>query len=178
MTLLKTIGLTGTNASGKGEAAKIFIKHGYDYLSLSDFLREELQKKRMKITRDNLISMGNKMREKHGPDILAQMAVKKMTGKTVVDSIRNLKEIEYLRANTDFLLLSIDAPPEIRFQRAKKRGRQESVKNFKEFIKKEKKEMTDKVKGQQLKKCMENADFRIINQGTLKDFHKKLEVFL
>jgi len=178
MTQYKTIGLTGTNASGKGEAAKFFVKHGYDYISLSDFIREELKKNSIKITRDNLIITGNQMREKHSPDILAQMAVNRITGKTAIDSIRNIKEIEYIRNHTEFILLSIDAPPEIRFQRAKKRGRHESVKTLEEFIEIEKKEMTNKNKRQQLKKCMDSADFKIINQGTLKEFHKKLKVFL
>jgi len=178
MTRFKTIGLTGTNASGKGEAAQFFVKHGYDYISLSDFIREELKKNSIKITRDNLIITGNQMRKKLGPDILAQMAVNKIKGKTVIDSIRNVKEIEYIRNHTEFTLLSIDASPEIRFLRAKKRGRHESVDTLEEFIEIEKKEMTERKKGQQLKKCMEYADFKILNQGTLREFHKKLEVFL
>ena len=174
----KTIGLTGTNASGKGEAAHFFIQHGYDYISLSDLVREELKKNNMEITRENLIAMGNKMREKSGPDILARTAVKKMSGKTVIDSIRNLKEIEYLRENTEFLLLSIDAPPEIRFQRARKRGRHEPIGTLKAFMEMEKREMTGNKKGQQLRKCMENADFKITNQEALEDFHRKLRVFI
>jgi len=178
MTRFKTIGLTGTNASGKGEAAKFFMKHGYDFISLSDFIREELKKSNSEITRENLIAKGNEMREEFGPDILARMAVKKIAGKTVIDSIRNLKEIEYIRNHTEFILLAIDAPPEIRFQRAEKRGRNESVKTLKEFIEIERKEMRGREKGQQLKNCMENADFKIINQGTLKEFYKKLEAFL
>ncbi|MFW6140096.1 MAG: AAA family ATPase [Acidobacteriota bacterium] len=178
MTPYKTIGLTGTNASGKGEAARFFMQNGYDYISLSDFIREELKKNSIKITRDNLIIAGNQMREKFGPDILAQTAVNKITGKTVIDSIRNVKEIEYIRNHTEFILLSIDAPPEIRFRRAKKRGRYESADTLEEFIEIEKKEITEKNKSQQLKKCMNSADFKIINEGTLKEFHQKLEVFL
>jgi len=178
MTDYKTIGLTGTNASGKGEAGRFFVTHGYDFISLSDFVREELKKNSMEITRKNLISMGNKMREKSGPDVLARKAVKKMSGKTIIDSIRNLKEIEYLRENTEFLLLSIDAPPEIRFQRARIRGRREPMRTLNEFIETEKREMTGNKKGQQLKKCMERADFKITNQGTLKEFHRKLKNFI
>ena len=101
-------------------------------------------------------------------------AVKKMTGKTVIDSIRNLEEIKYLRENTEFLLLSIDAPPEIRFQRARKRGRREPLRTLNAFMEMEKREMTGNKKGQQLRKCMESADFKITNQGTLKEFHRKL----
>jgi dephospho-CoA kinase len=178
MTDYKTIGLTGTNASGKGEAAHFFITHGYDFISLSDLVREELKKNSLEITRKNLIAMGNKMREESGPDVLARKALKKISGKTVIDSIRNLKEIEYLRKNTEFLLLSIEAPLEIRFQRARKRGRPEPMGTLNAFMEMEKREMTGNKKGQQLRKCMESADFKITNQGSLKEFHRKLEIFI
>jgi len=178
MTQYKTIGLTGTNASGKGEAAKFFMKHGYESISLSDFIREELKKNGIKITRDNLILTGNQMRENFGADILARLAVNRITGKTVIDSIRNIEEVNTIRNHTQFILLSIDAPPEIRFQRAKKRGRHESADTLEEFIEIEKKEMSQNKKSQQIKKCMESADFKVLNQGSLKEFHEKLEVFL
>jgi hypothetical protein len=38
--------------------------------------------------------------------------------------------------------------------------------------------MTGNKKGQQLKKCMESADFKITNQGTLEEFHRKLRIFI
>jgi len=55
---MKTIGLTGTNGSGKGAAAEYFIQKGYVYFSLSDVIREELRKNGIEPTRDNLIRMG------------------------------------------------------------------------------------------------------------------------
>ena len=66
--------MTGTNGSGKGEAAEYFKKKGYAYFSLSDLIREELQKSGKELTRDNLIEKGNELRDTYGPDILAQLA--------------------------------------------------------------------------------------------------------
>ncbi len=60
---VRLIGLTGTNGSGKGEAAAYFQKRGYAYVSLSDVIRGELEKEGLPITRDNLIRRGNQMRE-------------------------------------------------------------------------------------------------------------------
>lgn len=171
----RLIGLTGTNGSGKGEAAAFFKKKGYAYFSLSDVIRDELHKEGKVDSRDNLIKKGNELRKKHGPDILARMVREKVKGKAVIDSIRNPSEVEYLRKEKDFILLAIDAPVELRYERVQRRGRQESVSTLEEFRRKEKEEMTDSEKGQQLHSCMKMADFVIMNEGTLEDLHLKLE---
>jgi len=106
---VRLIGLTGTNGAGKGEVAAYFEKKGYAYFSLSDLIREELLKKGKEVTRNNLIKMGNQFREKGGYDILARLVMKKVKGKAVIDSIRNPKEVEYLRKQKSFILLAVDA---------------------------------------------------------------------
>ncbi|MDH5386780.1 MAG: AAA family ATPase, partial [Candidatus Aminicenantes bacterium] len=174
----RLIGLTGTNGSGKGEVASFFVKKGYAYHSLSDIIREELRKQGQTITRDNLIRMGNLMREQFSPDILARLVMKKVKGNAVIDSIRNPKEVEFLKNQVGFILISVDAPVEIRYERVKKRGREESASTLQEFMAKEAEEMTAKERGQQLQVCMKMADYTIQNDGTLQDLHKKLEEFL
>jgi len=174
----RLIGLTGTNCAGKGEIAAYFEKKGYTYFSLSDLIREELRKIGKEETRNNLIKMGNELREKGGHDILARLVMKKVKDKSVIDSIRNPREVEYLRAQKDFILLAVDAPVDLRYERAQQRGRAESASTLEEFIKKEAEEMTDRVQGQQLHNCMKMADFLVINDGSLKDLHRKLEELL
>lgn len=174
----KLIGLTGTNGSGKGEAASFFKTKGYAYFSLSDIIRDELILEGRETTRDNLIQKGNALREKHGANILARRVLDRITGKSVIDSIRNPREIEYFRTQEHFILLAIDAPVEIRYTRVRQRGRNESASSLQEFIAKEKEEMTRKETGQQLEGCMRMADYRVTNEGSLEDFFKKLEKFL
>jgi len=174
----RLIGLTGTNGAGKGEVAAYLLKKGYEYFSLSDLIREELTKRDKGITRDNLIKMGNQLREKFGANFLARQVMEKVKGKSVIDSIRNPKEVEYLRKQKEFILLSIDAPIELRYERAKKRGRIESAKNLREFIQKEEEEMTNHKNGQQLLNCMSLADISLINDGTLEELYQKLEALL
>ena len=171
----RLIGLTGTNGSGKGEAAAYFKKKGYAYFSLSDVIRDALRNDGKEDTRDNLIEKGNELRKKYGPDILARLAMEKVEDKTVIDSIRNPSEVKYLRKEKEFILLAIDAPVELRYERVKRRGRQESASTLEEFIKKEEEEMTDSEKEQQLHSCMKMADFIIMNDGTLEDLYLKLE---
>lgn len=175
---IRLIGLTGTNGAGKGKVASYLVKKGFQYFSLSDLIREELRKKGKEITRDNLIKMGNYLREKYGPDILACRVMKKIKGNSVIDSIRNPKEIEHLRKQKNFILLAIDAPVELRYERTKKRGRDESASTLQEFILKEREEMTTDEKGQQLRTCLKMADVTIINDGSLEELKKKLEALL
>lgn len=174
----RLIGLTGTNGAGKGEAAAYLEKKRYEYFSLSDLIREELTKRDEEVTRDNLIRMGNQLREKFGADILARQVMEKIKGKAVIDSIRNPKEVEYLRKQKDFILLSIDAPVELRYERVRQRGRIESALNLREFIRKEEEEMTSRKNGQQLRNCMSLADITLTNDGTLEDLYQKLEALL
>lgn len=175
---MRLIGLTGTNGSGKGEAARFFQENGFEYFSLSDVIREELKKEGRPLTRNNLIQKGNLMRENFGPDVLACRVMSHVRSDSVIYSIRNLREAEYLRCRPGFILLAFDAPAEIRFDRVKKRGRQESASTLEEFIRKEREEMTENETGQQLALCIASADYRIINNGSLKDLHRKLEKFL
>ena len=65
------IGLTGTNAAGKSTLLNFLISKGFNNFSLSDIIREELVKRGIEISRQNLIDIGNEMRAKYGASILA-----------------------------------------------------------------------------------------------------------
>lgn len=172
------IGLTGTNSAGKGEALAFFVSRGYAAFSLSDIIRDELRRQGKTVTRDNMIRTGNLLRRQGGPDVLARRAMDRVAGATVIDSIRNPREIEYFRARSRFTLLAIDAPIEIRYRRALARGRDESASGLEEFRAKEAEEHSAEETGQQLQTCMEMADHIVVNDGSLEDFHTRLEVFL
>ncbi len=72
------IGLTGRNASGKGEMADYLVKKGFKYFSLSDEIREEIKAEKLEVTRENLIQMGNKLRFQFGAGILAEKILSKL----------------------------------------------------------------------------------------------------
>lgn len=171
----RLVGLTGTNGAGKGEVARFLLKKGFDYVSLSDVIREELKKRGLEASRDNLIACGNELRERFGPAELARRAAAKISRPTVIDSIRNLREIEYLRQLGDFVLVAVDAPVEIRFERVMRRGRNESVCSLEDFRAKEELEKNNGETGQQLAACLEAADVLIINDSTLEELWQKLE---
>ncbi len=176
------IGLTGTFGAGKGEISRILVNLKYVHHSCSDVLREELRKQGVEETIPNLAALGNRIREEHGAGELPRRLIKiirdKGEGKAIVDSIRSVGEVEELRKERDFVLFSVDAPVRIRYERIKSRGRAGDNVDFEEFSEQEGKQMNGQGSNQNLKKCMEMADYSIMNDGTIEDLEKKVNEIL
>lgn len=171
------IGLTGMNAAGKTEAAKFLIEKGFSYHSLSDELREVCSEEGIEPIRENLIALGNRLREDYGANYLASRINKKIKQDSnyVIDSIRNPEEIKELQKNKDFILIGIDAPIKLRFERSKKRARTGDAETLEQFSLHEEKENSDNKSGQQLKVCLGMAEKIIYNDASLQEFHNKIE---
>jgi len=172
------IGLTGTNCAGKGETAAFFISRGYGCRSLSDVLRDRLRAEGLEDNRDNLIRRGNELRREGGPAVLARLVMDGLRPPAVIDSIRNPAEVAYLKSRPGFILLAIDAPVALRFERSRRRGRDESAATLEEFVRKEDEERGSRPEAQQLDACIAMADALVVNDGTIEELHRKLEAFL
>jgi dephospho-CoA kinase len=94
---------------------------------------------------------------------------------SVIDSIRNPREVEFFRKQKGFVLLAVDAPIEVRFARVRARGRDESAATLDEFRRKEELEMAGSETSQQLALCMAMADWTIVNDGTIEELRRKVE---
>ncbi len=174
--MIKIVGLTGRNASGKGEVADFLRRRGFFYRSLSDVLRDEAQKRNLEASRETLIALGQELREKGGPGVLAKMTIPKLQSPiSVVDSVRNPEEIRFLRQAGTFLLLAVDAPIELRFERAKQRGRNENAESLEKFKEMEDREHSSVNKAQQIDLCLQEADVVILNEGSVEELHQKVE---
>ncbi len=173
------IGLTGENCAGKSTVADYLSKKGFYVLSLSDIIREELKAENKALSRDNLINKGNEMREKFGPGILGKKTVAKVQTvkdrNCVVDSIRNPAEVEELKKLGNFFLLYVTASPEIRFDRIRKRDREEDAKTFEAFLEIEKLEMENAERTKQnLKATFALADRKIENNRGLPSLYEEV----
>lgn len=170
------IGLTGKNGSGKGEVAKFVQQCGFEYYSLSDIIREEIQKTGKQVTREILIKTGTCLREQGGPAVLAQRTLEKLNvdGNYVVDSIRNPEEVRALKLRGDFFLIDVIAPREVRFGRIKARARESDPATFKTFVAMEERELkSSNPAAQQLLATEKLADLSIDNDGTLEELQEK-----
>ena len=175
------IGITGRYCAGKDTAAEYFIKKEYIHYSLSDFIREEAKKRGLTPDRPTLIKLGNELREKNGPSVLAKMALAQMMpGKNyVITSIRNTAEVEELRKRKDFLFIAIDASVEIRWKRMQQRpDRPDNIKNLEDFISLEKQESSRDSTKQQLNLVFALADKVIMNDKDKKELYQQLDKLL
>ncbi len=182
------IGVTGYLASGKDTVGDMLVEKKFVTFSCSDYLREVVKKRKLEITRDNLVEVGNELREKHGSGFLADELVKKIKecqkekDNFVIESIRTVQEVKTFQENfDDFILVFVDADPKIRYKRAKSRLREkEHINSFKEFIESEKREMDDKeeTNKQQLHKCKELAEIVINNDSSIEDLKKEVSELL
>jgi len=177
------IGLTGTKASGKGEVAEIIKKRGFAYFSLSDRVREEAAARGLvNYNIKDLQDIGNDLRKKFGNGALAKrtLEIAKGSENFIIDGIRNPSEIEELKRYGNFVLIAVDALPFERFIRLARRGRPSDPKTMPEFMKVDERDrgINEADSGQQVAKCMEKANFHIVNNGNVEHLRNKVEIVL
>lgn len=177
------IGITGTIGAGKGTVVEYLTnKKGFKHFSARVFLVEEMKKRGLENNRDNMVMVANELREKNSPSYVADKLFEralKDNNNCVIESLRTIGEIESLRKKGNFILLAVDADSKIRYERAIKRNSSTDNISFKKFLSDEEREMeSNDPNKQNLKKCIEMADFVIKNNGKIEDLNYKLEKIL
>jgi dephospho-CoA kinase len=123
---LLIIGLVGPFGSGKSTVAKHLVEKGFFTVRLSQFIEEEIEKRKMGSIKDRklLQDVGNELRKKYGSDILVKKALKRAMeqkiSKLVVDGIRNVEELKYLKNQDPGYIFGIDADQKLRLLRLRK----------------------------------------------------------
>lgn len=173
------IGVTGYLSSGKDTVAKYLEEElGFLHISLSDILRDDLKRRKIPLTRENLQEEGNIIRDRYGGGVLAERALGKRLPKKnyVITSIGRVDEIKVLRKHPDFKLIFVTATPQKRFEWMKKRNREQDPKTYKDFLKHEKKESKGGgAKFRELDNCLKFSDIVVNNNGTIIDLNKKVK---
>jgi dephospho-CoA kinase len=176
------IGLTGRIASGKGVIADFLKEKGLNYTTVSSVVRKEAFELGLEITRTNLQNLGNSRREEFGAGYWMKKIIETISPNEnyVIDGIRNPGEIDELKKlasdNRKFYLIAIDSPFQERFRRMLNRAKLSDPKNLEEFIKIDERDFVESNPlGQQVGKCMKQADYLINNSNSLEEFRKNIE---
>lgn len=177
------IGLTGSMGCGKGEVVKILQKEGFDYITLSSMVREEARKRGVPEEREKLMEIGNFMRSEDGAGVLASRAIEKIKAsdcdKWIIDGIRNPAEIAELRKGKDVHIVAVNAGRDVLVERIFRRSRQSDPDVYAEIISRIERELGkgESDDGQQVAKCINDADIVIDNEGTLEELSDKFLSF-
>lgn len=175
------LGLVGKFCSGKGTVAEYLVqKHGFKSASFSDRIREEILRRGMEITRENLQVVAGEMRQEFGPAVLAiktwELIQKESAEKAVLETPRSIEEVEYLKKIPTFFLIAVDSDPKIRFERMKLRNRESDPQTWEEFLASEEKDLHKG--GRSMEEAIAAADYIITNDGTPEELEQKVEEML
>ncbi|MBS3070218.1 AAA family ATPase [Candidatus Micrarchaeota archaeon] len=171
------VGLVGQNCAGKDTAAAYFVSKGFQRYSLSDYLREELEKQGKPVTRETLVNLGNELRETKGAGHLAEKALERFKpgANYVVVSIRNPGEAQALMQKKNFALVALEAPAQVRYERMRARDRGEKdPQTFEEFLRLENQENRGGAQ-QSIAETMRLADYTIDASGSIEEETKEVE---
>ncbi len=178
---MKVIAFVGYPLSGKSTASQVARELGLPVVVMGDVVREEAAKRGLQPTDENLGKVARELREKEGMDAIAKRCIPKIRellkehGVVVVDGIRGVAEIERFKKafGDDFILIAIESPLEVRFERVKMRRRSDDVTSIEELKERDRRE-----ESWGLREAMEMADFTVENTGSYQDFVEKIRQIL
>ena len=178
---IQVLAFVGAPAAGKTEAASVAKTLGIPIITMGDVVRAELRRRGLPLSDENAGRIASELRAQEGMDAIAKRCiphVRAIAGKKaviVIDGIRGISEVETFKKEfgTDFTLVRVDAPLNLRYERIKTRGRGDDSLSIKEFKAREERE-----KGWGMGEAMKNADKVITNTGSREHFKEQIEEIL
>lgn len=172
------LGFSGLMASGK-DASKKYLETKYNAKSFrfSTVMRELLERLNLEINRPNLVSISYSLRQAFGEDLFSKVMAKDVNAApeeiVVIDGIRRLTDIQYLKDLPGFHLISIEADPKIRYDRAVARNENvgDAEKTFEQFLLDHKQMETEA----SIPSVMEKAQIIINNNGTIEELYAQID---
>ncbi len=168
---------TGEKLSGKELAAQYLVKkHRFVGYRFSKILDDILRRMHFEVSRENEMNLSGALRERFGGGVLAEVIKRDIARhkyrRVAVDGMRDPGENEILSKLPGFILVYLSAPLAVRYQRARKRGEKAGEHRFTlEQFKREEKFVTELY----IQRMGRKAKVKIVNDGTVKDFYRKLE---
>jgi deoxycytidylate deaminase len=178
-----TIGITGTLGAGKGTIVEYLQKEkGFSHYSVRAFLTDEIKRRGLEVNRDTMTLVGNDLRAQHSPSWIIEQLYQQAqaSGKNcIIESIRTPGEVDALRSKPNFYLFAVDADPRVRYDRAVLRGSETDHIDYDTFLANEQREMDNADPNKQnLKYCIQQADYCFDNNGTIDDLNQQVEQVL
>lgn len=177
---LLVIGVCGQPSSGKDTIANYLVSRGFKHISTGDILREEMKQKGVPVDRLHMHDFVIAERKKRGGGYLAEEAASRIRGNTIISGLRNTSEVKFLKASfgNQFVLLSIEAPIEMRYKRVQNRNRTGDNISFEQFKEQEETERQGNPESHEVDAVISMADYKIDNSSTEEELFMKIDSFL
>lgn len=171
------IGVTGYSASGKDTVGDYLASKGFTKVDGGNILREEMTKLGLPLDRTSIHAYVDKMRRQFGNEYVALETIKRINGNTVISGVRNIEEVRLYREKfgNDFKLISVESPIEIRYSRAKERGRIGDSVSFEKFKEEQDYERKTNSGSFSVDEVIDTSDFKVLNEGSLEELYKKID---
>lgn len=174
------LGFTGEMACGKGTSAKYLAeRHGAVTYRFSTILRDVLSRLHLPHERAVMQSLSTLLRKEFGEDLLAKVMFEDAKHDTheiiIIDGVRRLEDVKYLRELPEFKLCYISAPRRTRHERLVLRGENadDTTKTFEQFEKDHESEPE-----MEIPKLEAFAQEIIDNSGTLPELYAQLDAII
>ncbi|MGD6852276.1 MAG: AAA family ATPase [Candidatus Bathyarchaeia archaeon] len=140
------VGLSGMPGSGKSLVVETAKAMGYDVVTMGDVVREQTRLRGLEPTPQNIGKVMLELRAEEGNFVIAKKCIPKIEEQTsnrvLVDGLRSLFEADIFREHfASFTLVSVHAPPQVRFERLKLRGRSDDPQTYDVFHERDKREL-------------------------------------
>ena len=172
------ISIVGPIGSGKDTVAELISSLLHIKIrQISEPLRQIAQKQGIQQTRENLIELGTKTALEFGPDFLARQIYQNNEFPLIITGMRQPEQIKFFSQVARNIIISIDADPAIRFERAKMRGRSGEATDLQTFLMREQEENAPP-RTQRVFECMKLATYHVENNTSLQELSKKILTIL
>ncbi len=134
------LGIAGEMGSGKGAIVQHVIQgHNAGSYKFSQILRDILDRVHVEQSRENISTLSLALRKNYGEDVLAKSMFHDVQNDVhdivVIDGVRRLEDIVFLRQLPEFKLIYIETDIKVRYERLIARGENagDSEKTFEQF---------------------------------------------
>jgi dephospho-CoA kinase len=176
------IGITGTLGAGKGTVVAHLETKGFRHYSARAFIVREIESRGLPVNRDSMTVVADDLRAIHSPSYIIESLygeAERSGGDAVIESIRGVGEVEAMKKKDGFYLFAIDADPKIRYERIRLRASSTDAVSFEKFLADEDREFhSPESHRQNISRCMELADYKLTNNGTVEELNAQVEAIL
>ncbi len=173
---MKILVTTGMPGAGKEELLKICQARGAKVVRMGDVVRAKTKEFGLDSSDASVGTLANEERKRFGMDVWAKRTIPLVGGDLVViDGTRGPDEIRAFKHafGEALMVVAIHSSQKTRFDRLKGRGRPDSPSTTEEFEARERRELA-----WGLGEVIALADYMVVNEGTIPDLRREVNILL